>query len=451
LVQTLAGSDGEFFSAGNLVLTSTPGTPGPPPAPPGIVIKINHINGSLNTSNGKPVNLQTDAKIFGYDATTGQVLRFSLDLNQGKGAPDPAFTPISVPGSPSGVGLSVGRDGNRQVLLVSTASQIYVYDATYGTSLGSFTAPKDFVVTALASTDAFTVIGDTSPPSSSNTFSNQMQLIDVANSLKFGTATAPGQTSTGQPPPPVIYTGPPAGFTLLSGLTGIPGSNRVYSATSATFNPFTPTTPVLGVVTVETSQSNPGPNGTLLLTHGFSTVTEKALTQNGTFQPIPNNDPLLGTSVGSVDRDLAFNMSTPAVNTITLYGQVLLDRRGKITLNYPNPLTDLSETFRPDLAGTALVDVQGDIQSFRGLTANGLVLNGTGNLNLLKTGIITNSTILAQPITHIQAPMSQRSNVLLISSSTFHFISARHPDLMVNHSLQQIGPLSQPNDSPNPS
>jgi hypothetical protein len=224
----------------------------------------------------------------------------------------------------------------------------------------------------------------------------------------------------------------------------------VYSATSATFNSFTPTQPVLGVVTVDTSQESQGPNGTLVLSHKFSTVTEKALTQNGTYKPIPNTDPLLGTSVGSVDRNLAFNMSTPSVNTIALYGQVSLDRRGTITLSYPDPLTDLSETFRPDLAGTALIDVQGDIQSFRGLTATGLVLNDTGNLNLLKTGTITNSTILAQPITHIEAPMSHRSNVLLISSSTFHFISKRHPDLMVNPSLQQIGPLSQPNDSPNP-
>jgi hypothetical protein len=445
LVQTLAGSDGEFISAGNIVLTSTPGNPGPPPAPPGIVIKINHINGSLQTSDGKPVNLQTDAKIFGYDATTGQVLQFSLDLNQSLGTLDKSFTPISVPGSPASVGLSVGRDGNRQVLLVSTSSQIYVYDATFGTSLGSFTAPPGFVVTSMGSTDAFTVIGDTAPASSSNMFSNQMQLIDVAASLSSPThvATSPGGS-------PIVYLGPPAGFALLSGLTGIPGSNRVYSATSATFNSFTPTQPVLGVVAVDTSQETPGPNGTLVLSHKFTTVTGKAVTQNGNFKPIPNPDPLLGTSVGSVDRNLAFNMSTPAVNTIALYGQVSLDRRGTIKLDYSNPLTDLSETFRPDLAGTALVDVQGDIQSFRGLTANGLVLNDTGNLNLLKTGTITNSTILAQPITHIQTSISLNSNVMLISSSTFHFISKRHPLLTVNPSLQQIGPLSQPNDSPNP-
>ena len=155
--------------------------------------------------------------------------------------------------------------------------------------------------------------------------------------------------------------------------------------------------------------------------------------------------------MGSVDRDLAVNTlgtSGTAPNTVALYGQISLTRRGTIKIAYPNQLTDLSETFRPDLAGTALIDVQGNIQSFRGLTANGLVLNNTGNLNLLKTGRITNSTILAQPVGHIQAPMNKRSNVLIISTKTV--TSRRHPDIKVVPGLQQVGPLSQPNNSPNP-
>ena len=162
--------------------------------------------------------------------------------------------------------------------------------------------------------------------------------------------------------------------------------------------------------------------------------------------------------MGSIDNSLAVNTvgtssanpSVPVPNSVRLYGPVSLTRRGTITLNYPNQLSDLSESFRPDLAGTAIVDVQGDIQSFRGLSANGLVLNDTGNLNLLKTGMLTNSTIIGQPLTHIQTPMTARSNVLLITSSAFPFVGKRHPDLTIIPSLQQIGPLSQPNDSPNP-
>ena len=163
--------------------------------------------------------------------------------------------------------------------------------------------------------------------------------------------------------------------------------------------------------------------------------------------------------MGSVDESLAVNTvgtssanpSVPVPNSVRLYGPISLTRRGTITLNYPNQLTDLSESFRPDLAGTAIVDVQGNIQSFRGLSANGLVLNDTGNLNLLKTGILTNSTIIGQPITHIQTPLNHRSNVLLITSTpTIPFLIKRHPELTIVPNLQQIGPLSQPNNSPNP-
>ena len=119
LVQSLAGTSGEFVTNGNIILTSNPQNPGPPPAPPGVIIKINHINGNID----QVPNLLTDAKIFGYDPATGHVVRFSLDLtqsglNQGTGVVDTSFTPIPVSGAPANVGLSVGRDGDRLVLLV---------------------------------------------------------------------------------------------------------------------------------------------------------------------------------------------------------------------------------------------------------------------------------------------------------------------------------------------
>jgi hypothetical protein len=276
-------------------------------------------------------------------------------------------------------------------------------------------------------------------------------MVDVARSLAAGTATGPLDN-------PAPYT-PPPGFALQPGLTGLPGSNRIYSLVAATFNTFDPLQPELGLSTVETSQAVPNPDGGEHLIHQFSTVSQKAFTtRTGGYFPIPPTsptDPQLGTTMGSVDRDLAINTkgtdgTTP--NTVALYGQTTLTRRGTIHLQdglgnpYPKQLTDLSETFRPDLAGTALIDVQGNIQSFRGLDANGLVLNDTGNLNLLRTGRITNSTILGQPVGHIQAPITHRSNVLIISTKTI--TSRRHPDIHVVPGLQQVGPLSQPFDGP---
>ena len=150
-VQSLAGINGEFVSAGNIIEVPTNGAPPPPPAPPGVVLKINHVNGNIAPSP----NLLTDNDIFGYDPITGQVLRFNLtpatnattgqpDMSKQTGTLDPTWTPLQVepPGSTTPVAISVGRDGTRLVLLVSTGYQISVYDATYGTLLGSFTTPS---------------------------------------------------------------------------------------------------------------------------------------------------------------------------------------------------------------------------------------------------------------------------------------------------------------------
>ena len=86
----------------------------------------------------------------------------------------------------------------------------------------------------------------------------------------------------------------------------------------------------------------------------------------------------------------------------------------------------------------------------RGLTANGLVLNNTGYTNLIRIGQISNSTILAQPIGHILTPPAQRSNdVLLISTNNRDFGKRSGVNTLVAN-LNQIGPLSLTNNSPNP-
>jgi hypothetical protein len=168
LVQSLAGINGEFATAGNIINVTAPGVPGPPPAPPGIVLKINHVNGNITSAP----NLLTDNDIYGYDPMTGQVLRFNLtpatnattgqpNMAKQTGTLDPTWTPLQVekPGSTTPVAISVGRDGTRLVLLVSKGSQISVYDVTYGTPLGSFTTPTGFDANALGSTDTLTVMG----------------------------------------------------------------------------------------------------------------------------------------------------------------------------------------------------------------------------------------------------------------------------------------------------
>jgi hypothetical protein len=438
LVQSLAGINGEFLSAGNIVNVTVPGASGPPPAPPGIVIKISHINGNVNT----PPSLLTDAKMFGYDQATGRVVRFSLqpttanNMSSLDGNPDLAFQ-VQPPGSKAPVALSVGRDGNRLVLLVDTGSSISVYDATFGTFLNSFAIPAGF--NALASTDTLSVIG--------NVQTNQLQMIDVAASLAAGTAQLPSNN-------PKNYTAPP-GFSLVGGLTGLVGTNQVYATVAATFDTFQTATQ-LGLLTVATSSSSENPTtGALQLTHQFKTVSEKAFQTLGAFTPVDpnNNSDLIGVPLGSFDSSLALN--TTATNTTSLLGPISLTNKGTIKLNIADPIKDLSEAYRPDLTGStangtgpALIDVQGNIQSLRGLSANGLVLNDTGFLNLIRIGRIDNSTILAQPIGHVKTPESHRSSNTMLLSTNNRATGMRGGVTLVT-GLNQIGPLSLTNDSPN--
>ncbi|QEH35361.1 hypothetical protein OJF2_39120 [Aquisphaera giovannonii] len=438
LVQSLAGVTGEFVSAGNILLQSDPTSPSPPPAPPGVILKINRINGNVSSVP----DLLTDARIFGYDAASGQIYRFSLDLAQNSGAVDPTFAPIQVQpaGSTGQVALSVGRDGNELVLMAATGSRVAVYNATTGAPVGSFAIPAG--IDMLGSTDTVTVMGSVQ--------ANQLQMIDVAASLAAGSAVPAAGSSA------ATYS-PQAGVGFVGGLTGHPGSNQVYSTIAATFNSLTPTVTQLGELTVNTSAAVPNPTGGLTLKQVFSTASQNPIQVGGQYVPVsPSNNPsLTGVPLGSIDAYLAFNniglSSGQYTNTIGVLGPQSLKTYATIKLNAPGPITDLSESFRPDLNGSAasgtgpaLIDVQGDIQSLRGLSANGLVLNDTGYLNLIRTGTLTNSTIVAQPIGHVKTSPANRKNVTLISTSNRDYGTRGGVTLVKN--LRQIGPLSFTND-----
>jgi len=489
LVQSLAGINGEFATAGNIINVSNPQTPGPAPAPPGLVLKINNINGNITTPT--PPNLLTDNVIFGLDGTTGQVDRFNLTPTTSAATGEPTMAkqtgtldtsfhlsqpPVGSSATTPPVAISLGRDvgpgqnptTNQLVLLVSTGAYISVYNPTTGVFMGSFST-NGFDATTLGSTDTLTVMGDVK---TGDVTTNQLEMIDVYNSLQAQTAQPP--TNPSGYPAPGVYT-PPPGFSLVGGLTGLAGSNQVYPTVGATFNPFQ-TTDQLGLLTAATSTPVTNSSGGLTLIRQFSTVSENAIKPFGSYVEVPSNNPQVidvGLSEGSVDSSLALNTigttstSGQYTNTISLLGPVSLTRRGTITLDqidpstgatvpFTDPITDLTESFRPDLTGStaagtgpALIDVQGNIQSLRGLTANGLVLNNTGYLNLIRIGQITNSTILAQPLGHILTPQAQRSNVLLISSNNRDFGTRGGVNILVS-GLYQIGPLSLTSTNPTP-
>ena len=111
--QTLTGISGEFTSAGNIVEPVATGDSinTVPPAPPGIIVKVNRIQGAKLSA---PINLQTDPKIYGYDPTTGEAIRFDLNLNTKTAVVDTSVAPISVPGgSRWSLGLDLAWNGSQ--------------------------------------------------------------------------------------------------------------------------------------------------------------------------------------------------------------------------------------------------------------------------------------------------------------------------------------------------
>jgi hypothetical protein len=425
--QTLTSISGTFTPGSNIVEPLPTGTPGqtPRPAPPGVILKVNQIEGNSTAA----VNLLTDPKIFGYDPTTGDVVRFDVNLTNDTGTIDSTFTPISVPGDPAAVGLNLGWNGNQLNVLVSSGTTIFAYNATTGAAVGSFTASEP--INSIASTDTVTVLGSYA--------TNQLQMINLPLSLQTGVV----QPATGNPQP---FT-PAAGFTLLGGLTGLPGSSSVTATVAATFNTFQPTQLQLGLQSINTTSVSVHKKSAKF-SYRFSGGTASAVTEGGAFTPVTPNLPsptTPGAALGSIDQSTALvtGLSNGA-NTISL------GSGGTLTLTYPDQLVALSEAFRPDLASSALIDVQGDVQSIRGGSANGAVINDNGNLNLVQFNSVTNSTIIGQPVGHLNITTRSNTTVLTpsrtINGSNGSFTNDGRNDVTVDKNLNPIGPLSQTGD-----
>ncbi len=413
--QTLSGISGTFTPGTNIVESLPPGQPPQtiPPAPPGVIVKVNHIDGDT----AGPINLLTDPKIFGFDSTTGQLVRFDINLNTDTGVVDPTFTPITVPGQPSSAGVNLGYNGSQLDVLVSSGTTVYAYNATTGAAVGSFTTSEP--VNGIGSTNIVTVLASYA--------TNELEMINLAASLQAGVA----QPALGSPKG---FT-PASGITLLGGVTGSAASSTtIAAAVGGTFDSFTPTQPVLGVQSVDTVTVVKGST----LIYQFTGGTPTAVTQNDTYTPVQVNPPIPtqpGAALGSIDQSLALvTGASNGTNTI-------LTDFGTVTLAYPDLLTGLSEAFRADLSTSALIDIQGNAQSIRGGSATGMVLNDNGNLNLVKFTSVSNSTIVGQPLSHLEIAKRSRVTVLTPSRTV-----GNRSHVIVDHRLQPIGVLSQTND-----
>jgi hypothetical protein len=350
---------------------------------------------------------------------------------------DPTFAPISVPGAPSNSDIDIARDGNTQVLLVTSGTTVYAYNPETGAPVGSFTTAVP--VSVVASAGNVTALGNTSPL-------NELHMINLPASLQTGHAQGLDSTA------PFVL---PSGVNLLGGLTGVAGSNNLYSTVAAHFSTVQPNEFQLGIEGIGTVTVNATPvgTGTTLsgatttiynvsnLTNQFSQISRTALTTNGSYttvqvDPIPADQ--IGSALGAVDQNLALDTGVSGgKNVLKLYSPSSLSTRGTIRLDYGNLLTGLSQSFRTDLGSVALIDIQGDVQSVRGNSADGMFLNDTGNLATIKIQHINNSTVVGQPISHI-VTTSRNAATFLTSSRE----AGNRNGAMQVLNIQPLGPFS---------
>jgi hypothetical protein len=100
---------------------------------------------------------------------------------------------------------------------------------------------------------------------------------------------------------------------------------------------------------------------------------------------------------------------------------------------------DRASTSLDNVAGSALVDVQGNVQYYKGVDAHGLVLNDMGNLNLVKLKRVSDTTIVGEPFGHASLPNRQNTTIISTTRTT-----GTKDGVTVVPNLPPIGPLSQP-------
>lgn len=442
--RTLTSTSGTFVAGFNLLgsnqLPSGASNPGPPPAPPGVVVTINHVNGPTRASSAA-----APAEVYGYDPVQNALIRFDTTTGAAN-LSIPNALPAATAGSQAGVAL--GRDAGNLVVMISDGLNVYAYNPLDGSSVGHFALNTPALVSAglvhatrLGTFDSGTVVGDATAGVGGL---GLIQPIDVTRSLASGQAQPVVDPQTMAPVPPYAST---RAFGLSGGMTGIPGSSTLFAMGGGHFDQYQPLQFQLGISSLTPNLPTAATAGAAL-----SEASRAAVTVNG--QNVITDahgahgahGAQLNNALGSLGQALTLDTGVGAdpatgltVNRVALVNAQSFAQQSVFSLNDPNLLTGLTAAFRPSLAGVALVDVQGNTQSFRAQDAQGLVFNGEGNVNLVKIHNATDTTIVGFPFGHAQIPI--RSNVVIYS--TPRSVGDRN-GVTVVPGLTPLGPLFLP-------
>lgn len=445
--QTLTSTAGSFIP-GAQTFPGAPGTfaEGDTPTPPGLVAVINQVNGPSRQEQGLG-----NPQFFGYDPVDNALIGFDVSqTDTGIVANEAIRISNALPGgSPVGFspGVSLSRNNGELVVLLSDGTNVYAYNPLNGAAVGQFSVLNLAAHgltdrTRLGTVDSFTVIGDpgTSNADGTPATSGKLLFLNITESLSTGTAQPLG---TSFPATPFV---PGREFGLSGGFGSVPGSSTLFAAGGAHFDTFLPEEYQLGALSLRPSATLLPSQTVTLSESARNRLTGASGSSNtdsiGAFPRVAPTVP--HNALGSLDLLLAlvtnFN-SAAGTSEVSLYNPQSFARTGIVTLMNPHALTGLTSAFYPDIDGTALIDVQGNIQSFRSNSTQGMVLNDLGTLNLLKIHRAVDSTVIGYPISHVE--VANRNNVALISTSRPDGVDARG-GVIVEKDRRPTGPLSLP-------
>lgn len=377
------------------------------------------VNFIVSDVNGTPREVPlANPQVFGYDPTANALVRF--DAVTGGSL---QTIPLTVPGAANGeVGL--GRYRGRLVAAVAVNTTVEVFDAVTGAVIGSFdTSPilGGMPVDGVGLTDRNVELVSSA--------AQQVQIINLTASVDTGFAV-PAKDAAGNNIAPFT---PTREFTLAGGATGTAGLSTSYLAGAAFFDTFTPNTMTAGVLTTNTVGDTISETARTALTSPSSIITN-----------VPGSPGFQPFAFGSVDLFPSIVTAFDPVagtNTVSLYNPSTFGRVSTVAFQYPNRLTGLSESFHPELVGSAIVNANGIVNQFSAHNVTGLVFNDIGFLNLINVkGQATDSAFVGLPVGQVN--IHARKNVQIIS--TTNRPNGTRGGVTLVPGLQEVGPLFQP-------
>jgi hypothetical protein len=427
----------------------------------GIDFQINRIDAAPAPDGGARLQ-NPDIYAAAYDPATqsAQLLLYRYDpLNKNASlAPGSTPVPILAPGAvttPPEVGLARYTNAmglSELVVLVGFDSTVIAYDALNPAvgPIGSFTTtglrdvkgnPITARITGVGSTSNATVLSFAQPPANGDltTTAGTLQKIDVTASLNSGMAVPLGLPFSAQ-----------KGFNQTGGVTGVAESNAVATVGAAHFNSFTPDLFQAGFLGVT-------PNN-----RGLTEAARGQITAPLLGSTITNATPdytffARFQALGSIEQNLALVTASNIVNDqngnpvsvdnkVSLYNAGTQSATFFATADFPTALgfqiTGLSESFHPELVGSALIDVQGNLRSLQSSFVRGGVVNVNGTLQTLRVGTMSDSTVVGRPLAHVDI-RHRGANVNLLSTPQRKGTRGGVQVFTVNQ-LRPFGPLVEP-------